>query len=43
MFYPETNVLMRAVSDPDSGTPAFKRVPVLVKGGLMGSFCAFGV
>jgi len=32
MFYPETNVLMRAVSDPDSGTPAFKRVPVLVKG-----------
>ncbi|MEX1323615.1 MAG: FdhF/YdeP family oxidoreductase, partial [Synechococcaceae cyanobacterium] len=32
MFYPEANVLMRAVSDPQSGTPAFKRVPVLVRG-----------
>ena len=32
MFYPEANVLMRAVSDPDSGTPAFKRVPVLLRG-----------
>ncbi|MCP9881635.1 FdhF/YdeP family oxidoreductase [Cyanobium sp. Alchichica 3B3-8F6] len=32
MFYPEANVLMRAVSDPESGTPAFKRVPVLVRG-----------
>jgi anaerobic selenocysteine-containing dehydrogenase len=32
MFYPETNVLMRAEKDPDSGTPAFKRVPVLVRG-----------
>ncbi|MGL6134249.1 MAG: molybdopterin dinucleotide binding domain-containing protein, partial [Prochlorococcaceae cyanobacterium] len=32
MFYPEANVLMRAVSDPHSGTPAFKRVPVLVRG-----------
>ncbi|MEB3260877.1 MAG: FdhF/YdeP family oxidoreductase [Cyanobacteriota bacterium] len=30
MFYPEANVLMRPVIDPDSGTPAFKRVPVLV-------------
>jgi len=33
MFYPEANVLMRAVSDPHSGTPAFKRVPVLVRAG----------
>jgi anaerobic selenocysteine-containing dehydrogenase len=33
MFYPEANVLMRAVKDPQSGTPAFKRVPVLVRGG----------
>jgi molybdopterin-dependent oxidoreductase alpha subunit len=32
MFYPEANVLMRAVSDPESGTPAFKRVPVLLRG-----------
>jgi len=32
MFYPEANVLMRPVKDPDSGTPAFKRVPVLVRG-----------
>ena len=32
MFYPEANVLMRAVKDPGSGTPAFKRVPVLVRG-----------
>jgi molybdopterin-dependent oxidoreductase alpha subunit len=32
MFYPEANVLMRAETDPDSGTPAFKRVPVLVRG-----------
>ncbi|MCS5698680.1 FdhF/YdeP family oxidoreductase [Cyanobium sp. FGCU-52] len=32
MFYPEANVLMRAVCDPRSGTPAFKRVPVLVRG-----------
>ncbi|MBM5815721.1 MAG: FdhF/YdeP family oxidoreductase [Cyanobacteria bacterium K_Offshore_surface_m2_239] len=31
MFYPEANVLMRPVIDPDSGTPAFKRVPVLVR------------
>ena len=30
MFYPEANVLMRAACDPRSGTPAFKRVPVLV-------------
>jgi molybdopterin-dependent oxidoreductase alpha subunit len=32
MFYPEANVLMHAVVDPASGTPAFKRVPVLVRG-----------
>jgi molybdopterin-dependent oxidoreductase alpha subunit len=32
MFYPEANVLMRAQTDPVSGTPAFKRVPVLVRG-----------
>ncbi|MFN7901205.1 MAG: molybdopterin dinucleotide binding domain-containing protein, partial [Synechococcaceae cyanobacterium] len=32
MFYPEANVLMRAVIDGESGTPAFKRVPVLVRG-----------
>jgi molybdopterin-dependent oxidoreductase alpha subunit len=31
MFYPEANVLMRAVIDPTCGTPAFKRVPVLLK------------
>jgi hypothetical protein len=28
---PEANVLMHAVVDPESGTPAFKRVPVLVR------------
>ncbi|MEB3255139.1 MAG: molybdopterin dinucleotide binding domain-containing protein [Synechococcaceae cyanobacterium] len=32
MFYPEANVLMHAVVDPQSGTPAFKRVLVLVRG-----------
>ncbi|MEY3462609.1 MAG: hypothetical protein RLZZ468_387, partial [Cyanobacteriota bacterium] len=32
LFYPEANVLMRPVSDPESGTPAFKRVPVLLRG-----------
>ena len=31
MFYPEANVLMRALKDPESGTPAFKRVPVLLR------------
>ena len=31
MFYPEANVLMRAEIDAESGTPAFKRVPVLVR------------
>ncbi|MFM7237465.1 MAG: FdhF/YdeP family oxidoreductase [Cyanobium sp.] len=32
MFYPEANVLIRPVIDAESGTPAFKRVPVLVRG-----------
>lgn len=31
MFFPEANVLMRGLSDLESGTPAFKRVPVLVR------------
>ena len=31
MFFPEANALMRGVSDPACGTPAFKRVPVLVR------------
>ncbi|MEM9091003.1 MAG: molybdopterin dinucleotide binding domain-containing protein [Cyanobacteria bacterium P01_F01_bin.53] len=31
MFYPEANVLMKAVSDPKSHTPAYKRVPILVR------------
>ncbi len=30
MFYPEANVLMKAVADPKSHTPAYKRVPVLI-------------
>ncbi len=30
MFYPEANILMKAVTDPKSHTPAFKRVPVLI-------------
>ncbi len=34
MFYPEVNVIMKAVIDPRCGTPAFKRVPVLVRGAL---------
>jgi molybdopterin-dependent oxidoreductase alpha subunit len=33
MFYPEANVLMRPLKDPQSGTPAFKRVPVLLRAG----------
>ncbi|MFN9646209.1 MAG: FdhF/YdeP family oxidoreductase [Cyanobacteriota bacterium] len=32
MFDPEANVLMRPLIDADSGTPAYKRVPVLVRG-----------
>ncbi|MEM6447012.1 MAG: FdhF/YdeP family oxidoreductase [Cyanobacteria bacterium P01_D01_bin.123] len=31
MFYPEANVLMKAELDPRSHTPAYKRVPVLVR------------
>jgi anaerobic selenocysteine-containing dehydrogenase len=34
MFYPEVNAIMKAVIDPRCGTPAFKRVPVLVRGPL---------
>jgi anaerobic selenocysteine-containing dehydrogenase len=34
MFYPEVNVIMKAVIDPRCGTPAFKRVPVLVRGAV---------
>ena len=30
MFYPEANVLMKARIEKRSGTPAYKRVPVLV-------------
>ena len=30
MFYPEANVLFKAHIDPRCGTPAYKRVPVLV-------------
>ncbi|MBE9153794.1 FdhF/YdeP family oxidoreductase [Cyanobium sp. LEGE 06113] len=36
MFYPEVNVLMTPRVDPRSGTPAFKRVPVLVRSGVSG-------
>jgi molybdopterin-dependent oxidoreductase alpha subunit len=32
MFYPEANILFKADIDPDSGTPAYKRVPVVVYG-----------
>ncbi len=34
MFYPEVNAIIRAPADPRSGTPGFKRVPVLVRGGI---------
>ena len=30
MFYPEANVLSKAYIDPRCGTPAYKRVPILV-------------
>jgi len=30
MYYPEANVLVPAVADPESRTPAFKSVPVRV-------------
>jgi len=32
MFFPEANVLMGGHHDLASGTPAYKRVPVLVRG-----------
>jgi hypothetical protein len=31
MFYPEVNAIFKAVIDSRSVTPAFKRVPVLVR------------
>jgi anaerobic selenocysteine-containing dehydrogenase len=31
MFYPEVNAIIRAPVDPRCGTPAYKRVPVLVR------------
>ena len=31
MFFPEANVLMRGLSDHSCGTPAYKRVPVLIR------------
>ncbi len=34
MFYPEVNAIIRVPVDPRSGTPAFKRAPVLVRSGL---------
>jgi anaerobic selenocysteine-containing dehydrogenase len=30
MFYPEVNAIFTAQVDPQSGTPAFKRVPIAV-------------
>jgi hypothetical protein len=36
MFYPEVNAIFKAVIDSRSGTPAFKLVPVLVRGGRGG-------
>ncbi len=33
MFYPEVNAILRAAVDPRCGTPAYKRVPVLVRAG----------
>ena len=37
MFFPEANVLMRGESDQTCGTPAFKRVPVLIRGQVLAS------
>ena len=37
MFFPEANVLMRGVSDQTCGTPAFKRVPVLIRSQVLAS------
>ena len=31
MFFPEANVLMRGVTDQSCGTPAYKRVPILIR------------
>ncbi len=42
MFYPEVNAIIQAPVDPRSGTPAFKRVPVLVRGGLRPAAMASG-
>jgi hypothetical protein len=30
MFYPEVNVIFTAMTEPRTGTPAYKRVPVVV-------------
>ncbi len=30
MFYPEVNVIFKASVEPLTGTPAYKRVPVVV-------------
>ena len=30
MFYPEVNAIFKAKTEPRSGTPAYKRVPVMV-------------
>jgi hypothetical protein len=30
MFYPEANILFKEQIDPRCGTPAYKRVPILV-------------
>jgi molybdopterin-dependent oxidoreductase alpha subunit len=30
MFYPEANILFKAKIDPQSGTPAYKRIPIAV-------------
>jgi hypothetical protein len=32
MYYPEANILVPRVADPESGTPAFKSVAVTVVG-----------
>jgi anaerobic selenocysteine-containing dehydrogenase len=37
MFFPEANVLMSGVSDQTCGTPAFKRVPVLIRSQVLAS------
>jgi molybdopterin-dependent oxidoreductase alpha subunit len=37
MFYPEVNAIFKATIDPESGTPAFKRVPIVIYGEGVGS------